>query len=205
MIPDDPPLGDDDFEQAPIDTISARNIPFLRLKNLFESCLRIKFVFGLNAQSYFGMGGRAIPYVAKAINIVSIPCFDAVFRRLSSTFQFVKQVFSAFGEHWLCIHVIIEHIDLQLLAPHDEFVEEAEDLRYVFVHRQDGYFMTETFFPINKERIVAIAEGIGYAGGAIEALVKKADLVVRHDLICGAVEEHGGSGRQPVFETAVIG
>ena len=65
--------------------------------------------------------------------------------------------------------------------------------------------MSEAFFPVDEEGVVVLAEGVGYTGGAVEAFVEKADLVVRHDLIGGAVEEHSGRGRQLVFEAAIIG
>ena len=86
----------------------------------------------------------------------------------------------------------------------DKSVKEIEDLRDVLVHRQDRDFVSEPFFAINKEGVAVFAESIGYAGRTIEPLVEKADTGVKHDLVSGAMEEHGRGGRHPVFEAAVV-
>ena len=67
--------GVEDLVQAPMATSIERSIPFLQLRNLVESFLRIQFFLFLNAQSYFGLGRRAISHVADAIRIVSICSF----------------------------------------------------------------------------------------------------------------------------------
>ncbi len=118
--------------------------------------------------------------------------------------QFFEQVIGRLDDNRLCLHVVIMQIDLKWLVPHDEFVEEFEDVGDVFVHREDGDLVAEAYFPINEERILVFAESVGYAGRTVESFVEKADLVVRHDLIRGAMEVYSGGGRQLVVETAVV-
>ena len=118
----------------------------------------------LDAQSYPEVGGRAIPYDAKAINIVSIRCF-LPFEGFCSggewvlfgAFQSFQQFIGGAGEHGLCLHIIIKEVDLEFLVLLDESIEKIEDLGIVLVHRQDGHFVSEVFFAVDIKGIGVFA------------------------------------------------